>query len=193
MSLNFWRETWWCWSMVETFLNTHMTRLSCSYEPAESHTPENWPCSSDVKVSVHLREKSAEAACVCVWVCALSVMFLWILMTALYCPCIPGPGRAAPLLQLPPALTLTGPPQGDKPQSPSQSERVTTLEESMRQLERGIQSGTLCFHFEVFKTQVGAKQWMGVLKYIYMLNQNNGCICLYFKQDLVCPAQLFRV
>uniref|UniRef100_A0A7N6FLZ7 protein-tyrosine-phosphatase n=1 Tax=Anabas testudineus TaxID=64144 RepID=A0A7N6FLZ7_ANATE len=29
-----------------------------------------------------------------------------------------------------------------------QSERVTTLEESMRQLERGIQSGTLCFHFE---------------------------------------------
>uniref|UniRef100_A0A8C4DZV5 protein-tyrosine-phosphatase n=1 Tax=Dicentrarchus labrax TaxID=13489 RepID=A0A8C4DZV5_DICLA len=28
------------------------------------------------------------------------------------------------------------------------SERVTTLEESVRQLERGIQSGTLCFHFE---------------------------------------------
>lgn len=62
MSLNFWRETWWCWSMVETFLNTHMTRLSCSYEPAESHTPENWHCSSDVKVSMHLWEKSAEAA-----------------------------------------------------------------------------------------------------------------------------------
>lgn len=59
-----------------------------------------------------------------------------------------GPGRVAPLLQLPPALTLTSQSQGDKPQSPGHSERVTTLEESMRQLERGIQSGTLCFHFE---------------------------------------------
>ncbi|KAG7242025.1 hypothetical protein INR49_024070 [Caranx melampygus] len=59
-----------------------------------------------------------------------------------------GPGRVAPLLQLPPALTLTGQSQGDKVHSPGQSERVTTLEESMRQLERGIQSGTLCFHFE---------------------------------------------
>ncbi|XP_032375365.1 tyrosine-protein phosphatase non-receptor type 3 isoform X2 [Etheostoma spectabile] len=58
-----------------------------------------------------------------------------------------GPGRMAPLLQLPSALTLTSQSQGDKP-SPGQSERVTTLEESMRQLERGIQSGTLCFHFE---------------------------------------------
>ncbi|XP_070767375.1 tyrosine-protein phosphatase non-receptor type 3 [Enoplosus armatus] len=59
-----------------------------------------------------------------------------------------GPGRVAPLLQLPPALTLTSQSQGEKPQSSGQSERVTTLEESMRQLERGIQSGTLCFHFE---------------------------------------------
>ncbi|XP_042345751.1 tyrosine-protein phosphatase non-receptor type 3 [Plectropomus leopardus] len=58
-----------------------------------------------------------------------------------------GPGRVAPLLQLPPALTLTGQSQGDK-LSPGQSERVTTLEESMSQLERSIQSGTLCFHFE---------------------------------------------
>uniref|UniRef100_A0A8C9X1P6 protein-tyrosine-phosphatase n=1 Tax=Sander lucioperca TaxID=283035 RepID=A0A8C9X1P6_SANLU len=58
-----------------------------------------------------------------------------------------GPGRVAPLLQLPSALTLTSQSQGDKP-SPGQLERVTTLEESMRQLERGIQSGTLCFHFE---------------------------------------------
>uniref|UniRef100_A0A8C4DTZ0 protein-tyrosine-phosphatase n=1 Tax=Dicentrarchus labrax TaxID=13489 RepID=A0A8C4DTZ0_DICLA len=58
-----------------------------------------------------------------------------------------GPGRVAPLLQLPPALTLTGQSQGS-PQSSGQSERVTTLEESVRQLERGIQSGTLCFHFE---------------------------------------------
>ncbi|KAI4811994.1 hypothetical protein KUCAC02_014851 [Chaenocephalus aceratus] len=57
------------------------------------------------------------------------------------------PGRVAPLLQLPPALTLTCQSQGGRP-SPSPSERVTTLEESMRQLERGIQSGTLCFHFE---------------------------------------------
>ncbi|XP_037309067.2 tyrosine-protein phosphatase non-receptor type 3 isoform X1 [Pungitius pungitius] len=58
-----------------------------------------------------------------------------------------GPGRVAPLLQLPPTLTLTGQSQGDK-LSTGQSERVTTVEESMRQLERGIQSGTLCFHFE---------------------------------------------
>lgn len=57
VNLNSWRETWWCSSMVETFLNTHMTRLSCLYEPAESRTPDNWPCSSDVKVSMQLREK----------------------------------------------------------------------------------------------------------------------------------------
>lgn len=83
-------------------------------------------------------------------------------MAALNRPCVPGPGRVAPLLQLPPALTFTGQSQGDKVQSPGQSERVTTLEESMRQLERGIQSGTLCFHFEVFEMQVGAKQYTGV-------------------------------
>ncbi|KAM9309884.1 tyrosine-protein phosphatase non-receptor type 3 isoform 2-T4 [Pholidichthys leucotaenia] len=59
-----------------------------------------------------------------------------------------GSGRVAPLLQLPPALTLNVQSQEDKPQSPGQSGRVTTLEESMRQLERGVQSGTLCFHFE---------------------------------------------
>ncbi|XP_041649380.1 tyrosine-protein phosphatase non-receptor type 3 [Cheilinus undulatus] len=59
-----------------------------------------------------------------------------------------GPGRVAPFLQLPPALTLTGQSQGDKSPTSGQLERVTTLEESMRQLERGIQSGTLCFHFE---------------------------------------------
>nr|XP_020462907.1 tyrosine-protein phosphatase non-receptor type 3 isoform X2 [Monopterus albus] len=59
-----------------------------------------------------------------------------------------GPGRVAPMLQLPPTLTLTSQSQGEKPQSPGRSERVTTLEESMKQLEKGIQSGTLCFHFE---------------------------------------------
>ncbi|XP_056142402.1 tyrosine-protein phosphatase non-receptor type 3 isoform X2 [Lampris incognitus] len=59
-----------------------------------------------------------------------------------------GSGRVAPLLQFPPALSLAGQSQGDKPQSLGQSEWVSTLEESMRQLERGIQSGTLCFHFE---------------------------------------------
>uniref|UniRef100_A0A3Q3EC17 protein-tyrosine-phosphatase n=1 Tax=Labrus bergylta TaxID=56723 RepID=A0A3Q3EC17_9LABR len=59
-----------------------------------------------------------------------------------------GPGRVAPSLQLPPALTLSGESQGDKSLSSGQSERVTTVEESMKQLERGIQSGTLCFHFE---------------------------------------------
>lgn len=45
------RETCWCSSMVETFLNTRTTRSSCSYEPAESRTPDSWPCLSDVKVS----------------------------------------------------------------------------------------------------------------------------------------------
>lgn len=59
-----------------------------------------------------------------------------------------GASRVAPLLLLPPALTLSGQSQGNKAQSPVQSEQVTTLEESMRQLERGIQSGTLCYHFE---------------------------------------------
>ncbi|KAK7886774.1 hypothetical protein WMY93_026395 [Mugilogobius chulae] len=59
-----------------------------------------------------------------------------------------GAARVLPQLQLPPTLTLTGLSQGNKPHSPVQSEAVTTLEESMRQLERAIQSGTLCFHFE---------------------------------------------
>uniref|UniRef100_I3JFM2 protein-tyrosine-phosphatase n=1 Tax=Oreochromis niloticus TaxID=8128 RepID=I3JFM2_ORENI len=36
----------------------------------------------------------------------------------------------------------------EKPRSPGLSERPPTLEESMRQLERGIQTGSLCFHFE---------------------------------------------
>ncbi|CAL9705775.1 unnamed protein product [Knipowitschia caucasica] len=56
-----------------------------------------------------------------------------------------GATRVLPQLQLP-VLTLATP--GDKSMSPIQSEPVTTLEESMRQLERGIQSGTLCFHFD---------------------------------------------
>ncbi|XP_013871096.1 tyrosine-protein phosphatase non-receptor type 3 [Austrofundulus limnaeus] len=59
-----------------------------------------------------------------------------------------GSSRMVPSLQLPPALTLTIQPQENKPQSPGLSEQVATLEESMKQLERGIQSGTLCFHFE---------------------------------------------
>uniref|UniRef100_A0A8C6V1B3 protein-tyrosine-phosphatase n=1 Tax=Neogobius melanostomus TaxID=47308 RepID=A0A8C6V1B3_9GOBI len=59
-----------------------------------------------------------------------------------------GASRALPLLQLPPALSMTGQSQEDKVHSPVQSEQATTLEESMRQLERSIQSGTLCFHFE---------------------------------------------
>ncbi|XP_057690075.1 tyrosine-protein phosphatase non-receptor type 3 isoform X1 [Corythoichthys intestinalis] len=59
-----------------------------------------------------------------------------------------GTGRAAALLLLPPALTLTSQSQGESQKSPGQSERVTTLDESMRQMEKGIQSGTLCFHFE---------------------------------------------
>ncbi|XP_037130150.1 tyrosine-protein phosphatase non-receptor type 3 isoform X1 [Syngnathus acus] len=70
-----------------------------------------------------------------------------------------GPGRAAALLLLPPALTLTGQSQTDGSQSPGQSERVTTLDESMRQVERGIQSGTLCFHFEnLYRRKPGLSQ-----------------------------------
>ncbi|XP_061674907.1 tyrosine-protein phosphatase non-receptor type 3 isoform X2 [Syngnathoides biaculeatus] len=56
-----------------------------------------------------------------------------------------GPGRAA---TLPPPLALAARPRGDAPPSPARPERDATLEESMRLLERGIQSGTLCFHFE---------------------------------------------
>uniref|UniRef100_A0A3Q2PIQ1 protein-tyrosine-phosphatase n=1 Tax=Fundulus heteroclitus TaxID=8078 RepID=A0A3Q2PIQ1_FUNHE len=42
------------------------------------------------------------------------------------------------------------------PQSPGQPERVATLEESMTRLERGIQSGTLSFHFEnLYKRKPG--------------------------------------
>lgn len=80
----------------------------------------------------------------------------WIFITSLNCPCIPGPGRVAPLLQLPSALTFSD--QSEQSLSSGPSERVVTLEDSMRQLERGIQSGTLCFHFEVFNTQTGANQ-----------------------------------
>lgn len=50
VSPNSWRETWWYSSTVETFLNTPMIRLWCSSGPAESHTPESWPCSSDGEV-----------------------------------------------------------------------------------------------------------------------------------------------
>uniref|UniRef100_A0A6Q2YD83 protein-tyrosine-phosphatase n=1 Tax=Esox lucius TaxID=8010 RepID=A0A6Q2YD83_ESOLU len=70
-----------------------------------------------------------------------------------------GPGRVAPLLQFPSALSLTGQSHADAlllpGQShtdalllPGQSERGQTLEESMKQLERGLQTGTLTFHFE---------------------------------------------
>ncbi|CAL8247196.1 unnamed protein product [Lota lota] len=59
-----------------------------------------------------------------------------------------GTGRVAPLLQFPPALSLTGQSESDKPPSPGQAKRASTLEDSMRQLERGLQSGTLSFHFE---------------------------------------------
>ncbi|KAM9723833.1 tyrosine-protein phosphatase non-receptor type 3 isoform 1-T4 [Menidia menidia] len=59
-----------------------------------------------------------------------------------------GSGRATPLLQLLPSLTLTNQSQENTPQPAGHFEQVKTLEDSMRQLERGIQSGTLCFHFE---------------------------------------------
>ncbi|XP_075868988.1 tyrosine-protein phosphatase non-receptor type 3 isoform X2 [Nelusetta ayraudi] len=66
-----------------------------------------------------------------------------------------GPGRVAPLLQLPSALTLSD--QSEQSHSSGPSERVVTLEESMRQLERGIQSGTLSFHFEnLYRRKPGA-------------------------------------
>lgn len=184
--------------MVETFLNTHMTRLSCSYEPAESRTPGSWPCSSDVKVCV----------CVCrcqrkvlrqhvIQVCTLSVMFQWIFITALNCPSSKtGPGRGTPLLHSLPTLTLNIQPQEEKPRSPGPSERPPTLEESMRQLERGIQTGSLCFHFEVFKMQIGAEYWIIILRCTMFIDVNEwqaGTFVLlfyYFKQDLVCPSRL---
>lgn len=59
-----------------------------------------------------------------------------------------GPGRGTPLLHSLPTLTLNIQPQEEKPRSPGPSEHPPTLEESMRQLERGIQTGSLCFHFE---------------------------------------------
>ncbi|XP_042175287.1 tyrosine-protein phosphatase non-receptor type 3-like isoform X7 [Oncorhynchus tshawytscha] len=59
-----------------------------------------------------------------------------------------GPGRVAPLLQFPSALSLTGQSHSDPLLLPGQSEQGQTLEESMKQLERGIQTGTLTFHFE---------------------------------------------
>uniref|UniRef100_A0A3P8P3M7 protein-tyrosine-phosphatase n=1 Tax=Astatotilapia calliptera TaxID=8154 RepID=A0A3P8P3M7_ASTCA len=59
-----------------------------------------------------------------------------------------GPGRGTSLLHSLPTLTLNIQPQEEKPRSPGPSERPPTLEESMRQLERGIQTGSLCFHFE---------------------------------------------
>ncbi|XP_038146952.1 tyrosine-protein phosphatase non-receptor type 3 isoform X2 [Cyprinodon tularosa] len=68
-----------------------------------------------------------------------------------------GPGRVMPQLQLSfAALSLTIPAQENKPQSPGQLDRAATLEESMKQLERGIQSGTLSFHFEnLYKRKPG--------------------------------------
>uniref|UniRef100_A0A8C7H6K6 protein-tyrosine-phosphatase n=1 Tax=Oncorhynchus kisutch TaxID=8019 RepID=A0A8C7H6K6_ONCKI len=57
-------------------------------------------------------------------------------------------GRVAPLLQFPSALSLTGQSHGDPLLLPGLSEQGQTLEESMKQLERGIQTGTLTFHFE---------------------------------------------
>uniref|UniRef100_A0A8C7MHA5 protein-tyrosine-phosphatase n=1 Tax=Oncorhynchus kisutch TaxID=8019 RepID=A0A8C7MHA5_ONCKI len=56
--------------------------------------------------------------------------------------------RVAPLLQFPSALSLTGQSHGDPLLLPGLSEQGQTLEESMKQLERGIQTGTLTFHFE---------------------------------------------
>lgn len=77
-------------------------------------------------------------------------------------PCIPGPGRVAPLLQLPSALTLPDQSVTERPRSSGSLDKVVTLEESVRQLERGVQSGTLSFHFEVFKMHAGAKQHRGI-------------------------------
>lgn len=76
--------------------------------------------------------------------------------------CVPGPCRVAPLLQLPSALTLPDQSATEQLHSPGSLEKVVTLEESMRQLERGTQSGTLSFHFEVFEIHSGAKQCRGI-------------------------------
>lgn len=86
--------------------------------------------------------------------------------------CIPGSGRVAPLLQLPSALTIPDQSVTERPRSSGSLEKVVTLEESMRQLERGVQSGTLSFHFEVFKIHVGEKQCRGIYEFIYKLEKN---------------------
>lgn len=86
--------------------------------------------------------------------------------------CVPGSGRVAPLLQLPSALTLPDQSVTERPRSSGSLEKVVTLEESMRQLERGVQSGTLSFHFEVFKIHAGEKQRRGIYEFIYKLEKN---------------------
>lgn len=155
MSRDSWKETWSCSSTAGTFLNTRTTRSSCSYGPAESHTPESWPCLLDEEVCV----------CVCVSLCHPNVFLadcshaVW--RRSLW-PCAPGPGRVAPLLQLPSALTLPDQSVTERPLSSGSLEKVVTLEESMKQLERGTQSGTLSFHFEVFEIHSGAKHCKGI-------------------------------
>ncbi|KAJ8004931.1 hypothetical protein DPEC_G00141410 [Dallia pectoralis] len=59
-----------------------------------------------------------------------------------------GPGRVAPVFEFPAPLSLTGQSRTDSLLIPGQSERGQTLEQSMKQLEAGIQTGTLTFHFE---------------------------------------------
>ncbi|KAM6967480.1 tyrosine-protein phosphatase non-receptor type 3 [Aplochiton taeniatus] len=61
-----------------------------------------------------------------------------------------GPGCVTPSLQFPAALSLTDQSQSltNKPNVVCQSEHGGTLEESMQQMERGIQTGTISFHFE---------------------------------------------
>lgn len=67
-----------------------------------------------------------------------------------------------------------------------------TLEESMRQLERGVQSGTLSFHFEVFKIHAGEKQRRGIYEFIYKLEKNTSLFSagLRFARSVISAVKL---
>lgn len=106
--------------------------------------------------------------------------------------CLPGSGRVAPLLQLPSALTLPDQSVTERPRSSGSLEKVVTLEESMRQLERGVQSGTLSFHFEVFKIHAGEKQRRGIYEFIYKLEKNTSLFSagLHSARSLISAVKL---
>lgn len=152
VSPNSWRETWWCSSTVETFPNTHTTRLSCSYEPAESRTPESWPCWSDVKVCV----------------CDLNVHTDCHVYMNIYHSLEPSLSRSRPG-GTPAAVTSR--PHSHQPITGRQAAVIwpvgaghDTGGVNETSGERNTVWHTLLPFWGIFKMQVGAKQWMGNLK-----------------------------